>query len=296
MSDSNPEGSDRRRERQLLDDLGRVARAKRARGESLRSSYQPDPERSKAILDALLGPEEDDEEPTREVASPDAGDSMPRISAPRISPPPEGTVSERRWLGHLATAAVTAVATAAAVLLFLRPSAPHTEPHPAGASAGPTAGAPPDPPDGEAPAFATWRIVGGGPRPEHQGDATPSPRGLPLCSERDLRLVLAVSPDAEVDRSQRLFLSVLLTSVEGNRHQVFFDVEDDDRVTWAPNGRALILAGPLRSLVPLTPGSWVLEPRIGPTTDCGLGTVDPRCTLLEARLVDVDGDACREDG
>lgn len=249
------------REQRLIDDLGRLARDKRARGDDVASEYRGlDSERAQAMLDAL----EAEDGPAQPAA----------VLSPKR--PPQ---SERRI--HAITAAVTALAAAAAVVLLLRGTPPTETTTTASvpASEGPASPLP----------FGSWRIDGGGPRAVHQGPA-PS-KGL-VCSSRPLELVLALTPGEPLDRSKPLELVLVSTPVEGQSTRHAFVVDEDDRLSWTPDGGALVLRGTLESLAPLSPGPWTIEPRVGPPGACTSTPAGPRCTSLGVRAIEVDGAGC----
>lgn len=129
------------------------------------------------------------------------------------------------------------------------------------------------------------RIDGGGPPPAHQG-ASPSPEAQLLCQDRPMRLVLATPLGSSIDTNAPLELTLEATPPAGSGHRFAFDVRRDERWQWVDGGRALLFAGTLEQLAPLTPGRWTLQVSAGAPGACsvrgGLG-----CSSLEVRTIEV---------
>ena len=261
----------------ILEDLGRLARAKRDRGDQAPASYEPpSPAKVQAFLDELLGtsdPEVADERPKPPKPRRVVGKDRPT----RASSTKNGE-SPSHWLGYL----VTAIATAAAIVLVVR-SVPEPSPTPEEPPV-PTARVE----EASPPPFGSWRIDGGSPPPDHQGPA----KRMQVCSDRPTRLTVAVASDATIDPEAPLQLVLVATPAEGPSHRLLFDIDGDQRFAWEDGGRALVLHGTLGSLAPLTPGTWVLEPRIGSPGACATHDDSRRCTFLPAMAIEVDGDDC----
>lgn len=287
MNDGNSPRLGDPHEFKLLEDLGRWVRESEAKAERDEPAFERFPaHRVDALIDRVLQVQEQGPPPTVAATVP-------------IEPQPAN--GRGRWLSSVAYFTVAAAAVVATFFVVVpRPGSRRAATVADGSSelssglwSGRSSelGSEPGVAKDTRPAFASVRIDGGGPPPEHQGaglveNGKPHDAQL-VCLGRPLQLALAVTKGQHVDPSVPLEITLEATPPWGSSHRFVYDVGHDDRFAWVDDGQALVFSGTLEQLAPLSPGRWTLQISAGTPGTCSLHQDRSACFSTKVRTIEV---------